>query len=730
MVVETIRRPRLTPEDRAAAKLLRERERERIREEKLAAQQQAREEKAVARELAKVQRAIERERLKAERAEARAQELAEAKAAKLAEAQDGLCDLPALVFRDGTVRHCTDAEAWQALSLFFTDMCVDVETSGYWVGHQHYELRTIQMGGEEVAVVFDAADSGQRDIVELALEFSQRLHAHSASADLVPLVNAGLITWADAWGKMEDSVLRAKLVDPALSGSEADALKELAHDLLREYAVSPEAEKRKNALFAAMKCKVKTDVTTPPEDNGWYCVDKRAVTMIRYAGSDVLDLAAVLRVLPPLPVSQEVLDRERRVQGICARAAYAGFPLDLPHIQKKIEEFTENQQRARAKVEELTEGRITNPSSSKDVLALLLERGYDLKLDRKTGQPTAGKESLEPHANRGDELAKNIIEYRHDVTTLGLLLRPLENLCLEGDAIMRPTVYTINAKTGRMSCVRPNGQQFSRQGGIRACVKAWDGTLGISADFSGCEILVAAALSGDKGLYEAETSDTCWKCETAFCGCEKPHTGLHWRVAHAAFGKDARKEDRYNSKRGTFTRLFGGGPGTAADQVGCDIAVMYRVWEAFAEVAPVFTDWDNWLRDRFAAGSMVWRDYATGTNYSQPINGTKHMIYRTYSGRNVYVTKGPHAAGNGAIQGTARELLVDGLLRWEHTQWGSLACLPVHDECVILVPEAEAEEATETLKSCMRTRVLSTPGFEVLVDASSDRPWASWPDSS
>lgn len=665
-----------------------------------------------------------------------------------------------MVLRDGTVKSIALEMAVDIIEQYLDDLCLDCETSGYWVGHDYYELRTVQLGGEEMAVVLDAADPKSQAVVRWALAAAVRLWAHSAPADAIPCVVAGFISWDDIWAKMYDSVIRAKLTDPKLCGSEADKLKDLARDLGREYAVSPKAEEAKNALFKVMKCLAKTDVTTPRERNGWHQVSKFAVTMIRYAGSDVLDLAMVLRLLPPLPVPQSVMERERETEAICARAAYQGFPLDLSHIGTKISEHEHSQADAKEAVEELSGGRLKNPSASKEVLEYLLEQNYPLKLDRKTKMPTAGKESLTPIAKRGDKLAQNIVDYRHDVTTLGLLLRPLENLCTHGDSIMRPMVYTINAKTGRMSCVRPNGQQFSRQGGIRACVRCWLAYRGISVDFSGCEIIVGAALSGDQSLYDSETSAMCWRCEQDPCTCGKNHTGLHWRVAHAAFGYDAAKEDRYNCKRGTFTRLFGGGPATAADQVGCDISIMHQVWEAFAKIAPLFTLWDQWMRDCYDEGMLVWRDYdsprepfdqdvytavaaASGNfaamtyfqstlgNYAQKIpGGGRHMVYQTYSGRNVYVTNGAHAAGNGAIQGTARELLVDGLLLWQYTPWGYLPVLPVHDQLISMVPEQDAGEASATLARCMETDVLSSPGFPVHVGVDTDAPFVSWPDSS
>jgi DNA polymerase family A len=252
---------------------------------------------------------------------------------------------------------------------------------------------------------------------------------------------------------------------------------------------------------------------------------------------------------------------------------------------------------------------------------------------------------------------------------------------------------------------------------------------GISVDFQGCEIKVAAALSGDKALLEAETSPKCYACRGNPCSCGKEHTGLHWFAAHEAFGPEAVKEHRYWCKRGIFCRLFGGGPETAADQVYCAVSDMERVWSAFDDIAPVYVAWDKWLRSCYYEGMLVWRDYAQGENFSQKLDGKRRMTYRAYSGRNIYVNA-PHAAGNYAIQGTARELLVDGLLNWKETRWGSLPAIPVHDQAIVFVPAPEAEEATRALASCMETSVLSSPGFPVEIGVDADEPFTSWQDSS
>lgn len=400
---------------------------------------------------------------------------------KVREAEGKLIELPAVVSRDGRVQSLTLKTAANILDMYEDEMCLDVETSGYWIGHNFYELRTIQLGGEEMAVVLDADDQGQLAVAAYGLKIAKILHAHSAMADVIPCVEAGLISWDDAWGKMVDSVLLAKLQDPKMSGSDADGLKDLAHDMLREYATAPAAEKAKNELFKAMGCKIKLKSKDSREVNGWYRVNRFSETMIRYAGSDVLDLAAVIRVMPALPVDDSVLQRERLIQEQCAEVAWKGFKLDKAHIKRKIAEHEKSRDELQAQILLLSDGRIVNPSASQGKSAvgtimaeLFPEIKSKLAISEDSGNPSADKKSLSAITEDDGllvfHLSKLILAYRHDVTTLGLLLYPLEDLCDNGDGRMRPIVFTINAATGRMSCVRPNGQQFSRQGGVRASV--------------------------------------------------------------------------------------------------------------------------------------------------------------------------------------------------------------------------------------------------------------------
>ena len=190
-----------------------------------------------------------------------------------------------------------------------------------------------------------------------------------------------------------------------------------------------------------------------------------------------------------------------------------------------------------------------------------------------------------------------------------------------------PRVYTLGAGTGRMTCTRLNLQQVPRQGGVRACITADAGHTLISADFSGVELRVAAALSGDESLAAiiADGRD------------------LHREIARQVWGPDAGKRERYSAKRIVFGRLYGGGIPTLAKQGGVTEQLAGSAVDVLDSLTPGLSAWSRRVREHVRQGDTR---------------------FRTYAGRVIYLPLAfPHKAPNYCIQGTARELLVDALLR-------------------------------------------------------------------
>lgn len=651
-----------------------------------------------------------RAELKTIKAEAKAQEKLDLKHAKLQSAEGAKVNLPAGCDRTGDVRALTLDQAAAAVRACLSRtpaLTVDVETAGYPLGHEHYRLRTVQLGDDQLAVTFDPHQSDQAELIKQLLSEAPALHAHSATADLAPLADASLIDYQAGWDRMFDTGIVALLNDPKSTGSDP-GLKQLASSVLGPLATAPAADKARGELFAAGGWLKETDVTTPLERSGWAQVDSEATTMVRYAASDVLDTAAIAKRLPGVP--EALLSRERAVQRQTAPLALIGVRLDYEHVQemRSIHEPLREQSKARALA--MAGGDIDNPGSPTQVAKKLTAMGVQLPLtkpNRKTGagggQPSADKAALEPLQHLDGpvgDLVTEVLDYRHNNTLINMFLVPFSLLCEKGDGRARPTVYTLGTDTGRMSVVRPNLQQLSRQGGIRACITADPGQLMVGADFSGIELRVAAALSQDPNLIRilAEGRDIHAEIALQVWGADQ-------ELSAKAGKPTPKKEHRYKAKPMVFGRIYGGGAATLAGQTGTTLQEANAVIETLDALAPGLAAWSTQMRNWVKGG---------GTQFP------------TYAGRIIYMDPDqPHKAGNYAIQGSARELLVDSMLKWADTRWGGAVLLPVHDELDAFVPEGEAVEATAALVSCMETEL-----YGVKIIAEPSEPSFYWQDSS
>src|SRR5690606_14398080 len=155
--------------------------------------------------------------------------------------QGEVLELPAVVDRAGHVLPVTVEQAAAVVRECMSrsgELTVDVEHSGYPVGHRDYALRSVQLGDWQAVAIFHPV-THVTTIRELLAE-APRLVAHSATADLIPLAVAGLLgDDADAieraCERMHDTVIPAKLADPASTGSDP-GLKQLAGAMLGEHA--------------------------------------------------------------------------------------------------------------------------------------------------------------------------------------------------------------------------------------------------------------------------------------------------------------------------------------------------------------------------------------------------------------------------------------------------------------------------------------------------------------
>ena len=603
--------------------------------------------------------------------------------------------LPVVIERSGPIHAVEPMEAGravlQAIERSGGVLTVDVETTGYPIGHRYYALRTVQLGDKYVAAEFRPVEDAA--IIRALIAYAPVLEAHSSPADIIPLAHAGLGDEDAMWAKMRDTVIKAKLGDPKSTGADP-ALKRISAHILGPGAVSTAATEGRKELFKQNGWLMETQFDTPWERSGWAQVDSECETMLRYAAADVLDTAAIGEVLEErTPVAPNILARERLAMRVTARATSAGVALN----RDLVAELDSRHRLARSGhgAVLMAQWGVENPGSTKELVGRFQALGAVLPNTKPTktkpeGGPSTATGVIAPFVDVGGELgafADEVLKWRHHNTAVTLFTNPYRALCELGDGRARPTVYTLGTDTGRMSCVRPNMQQLPRAGGMRAMIVADPGYVMISADFASVELRVAAALSGDRTLSNLILAGE----------------DLHWQIARLVYGPDATKAHRYKVKRGVFGRIYGGGLDTLAEQMGVFPTVAQQMIDVMDGMLPELSAWSNTMRQGVRRGKDK---------------------FHTYSGRVIHLAESPHKAPNYAIQGSARELLVDALVRWQDTRWSSCVLLPVHDELDVFVPAQDAEEATAALVACMASTLGPIP-----IVAEAAKPSVFWRDS-
>jgi P4 family phage/plasmid primase-like protien len=605
------------------------------------------------------------------------------RAAKVAAAEGEWIGLPAAMRRGEEPRAVTVAELPGILAECLRRnggiLAVDVENTARPIGHPDFRVQSVQLGDWAEGVDLDPNVPEQAEIIRAALAGAAELNAHNATADLAPLAYLGLGDYRAMFDKMVDTAVRMKLADPASVGNEA-GLKDLSPAVLGAAAVSPGADEARKALFTAAGWLTEVKPDTPPEKNGWARVKPGCATMVRYAISDVLDCAAIRHRIPAPETAVE--RRERRVQVITAPTAYAGVPLDAGQVSGQIAEREPVIEDLGAR---LAAGGLANARSPKQVTEAFTARGVTI--------PDSTKFTMQKlvalHPDEGVKaMAADVLAYRKAATFMSTFLVPWREQCERGDGVIRPTIYTLGADTGRMSSVRPNAQNLPKKGGARECWVAGLGKKIIRADMSSVEVRVIAALSQDPQLMAMLANGL----------------KLHDQIAEQVFGPGYTETQRGWAKNGVFAHFFGAGLEKLAATIQAPLEVAAAVVEALGVVAP---------------GVAAWADQV-----KQAVRGGMNQ-FRTYSGRIIHLdTSQPHKAVNYLVQGTARELLVDTLLAWDDGPYAGGVIVPVHDEVIAWVDEADAEAATEYLVRCM-TRELYGVAITCEPDAPSDR-WDSY----
>jgi DNA polymerase-1 len=278
----------------------------------------------------------------------------------------------------------------------------------------------------------------------------------------------------------------------------------------------------------------------------------------------------------------------------------------------------------------------------------------------------ADRETLQDLAYRGNETARQILEYRKIAKLLNFI-----------DKFNKDRVYgkfnIVGAKSGRMTCSNENIQQIPRELRSIFGFEEDDDRVYVIADFPQIELRLAALI---------------WK-ETEMIKAFKEGIDLHKFTASVIYGKnmeDVNKTERQISKSANFGLLYGMSGKTFSRYVYTNTGIELADYEGEAIK-------QKWLKTYY----NIAKKHQKVKDALYPLKVYEDM---TILGRR-YRTSSFNEALNIQIQGSGAELLKQTLINIKQKRPDLRIANVIHDEIIIECDKREAEEVKMLLKQAM-----------------------------
>lgn len=344
-----------------------------------------------------------------------------------------------------------------------------------------------------------------------------------------------------------------------------------------------------------------------------------------------------------------------------------GMPVDRARLLTRLQEEAHRMAQLRAVLGTTLQAPLPDDASDDQLLAAVRGQNHPL-----ASLSEANIAKLPPHIAR--PLAE-LNTLRRLSRTVGL--RFADHIAADGR--IRSHFIQIGARSGRMSCTKPNLQAITSDASRRACFRAPPGHTLIMGDYAACELRILADMSGDAALSSAIVQGT------------DLHASIASRMFGTAVSKSLRPELRAAAKTIAFGLIYGMGTQALAAALDCDQpaaeGLMRQFFAAFPEV-----------QGHLEAQS----DQALRAGYATTCSGRRCVLDAHTSGRDRQGLR--RMARNLPIQGTSADITKVALARihqaLENTPNRALVHC-IHDEIILAAPTAEAPEAAVQLREAM-----------------------------
>jgi DNA polymerase-1 len=580
--------------------------------------------------------------------------------------------------------------AWFAEADRRGPIALDTETTGLDIYSPGYGLRTVQFGDARTAwVIMYELGGWFAAAASWALRRGRKFQIHNAPFDWAVLDRHADMPIEDLAPRTIDTRLKAGLVDPRQpqEGGRGTGLKPLSAYYLDP--ASPDTQGDLTAVFRSLKLTKAT---------GWAGIPLDHPTYLLYAGLDViltsrLDVALDAE-LAALDVRPRLVQYEHEIARVCAIMQRKGMVLDVDYTRTLDASLSEDALRYEAQA--LRYG-VENINATRQVTEALVAMGETLTDRTASGAYKADKavlcaladldqNSWAPLGTRTpNPLAEAILKSKRAGKWRSAYTQTFLDT-MDSDGRVHAFVNSMQARTGRMSITRPALQTLpSGDWMIRRALLAEPGHVMVSTDFAAVELRVLAALADVKQMKRAITAGE----------------DLHSFTARMVFGENFTAKHRKISKGIAFGKVYGGGAATIQRQTGAPMEEVKRALAAYDRVYPEVRRMSNrWQREAYETG----------------------MVHVSVTGRRLPLDRErSYAVVNYACQSAARDCLGQSLLNLEEAGMLDYMRLPIHDEVLCSVPQAEAAEYARTIEECMSFDLYGVP-----IEAESEVGQRSW----
>ena len=401
---------------------------------------------------------------------------------------------------------------------------------------------------------------------------------------------------------------------------------------------------------------------------------------------------------------------ERPLIPILAHMEAAGIKVDTQLLHGLSQDFAGRIQILEGEIHQLA-GETFNIASPKQLGEILFEKlGYEGGKKSKTGAFSTGADILEDMAENGVEIARKVLDYRQLAKLKSTYTDALMASVNNRTGRVHTSFSMVGASTGRLSSSDPNLQnipirtQEGRQ--IRGAFIARPGCKLISADYSQIELRLVAHVAQEKTMLEAFRNGV----------------DIHAQTASEVFGVPLDQMDAETRRRSKAIN-FGIVYGISAFGLSRQLSIpQSEARDYIATYLDRFPGIRTYMNDA--------REFAREHLYVETLFGRRIHIEQIGASNQAMRGFSERQAINAPIQGSAADIIKRAMicLPAELAAQGLAAdmLLQVHDELIIEVPEEQAEQSVQLIKSVMENAAspvvqLSVP---LVVDAGIADSWS------